>query len=128
MLRAFKSLVVLGALLLVTASMARAQSVASVTLDTKDQIIGDGAAVVVTGAITCTGTADVTAIVFQNHQGTSTAGTGDSGSITCTAAPQAFSLTVTAILPANGQYKGGQATVLLSAGDITLTAAIKLTN
>ncbi len=139
MLRAFKSLVVLGALLLVTASVARAQPT-SISVDAKDALTADGAAITVTGFIVCgTGeTFEVTADVLQNHAGTTTIGAGMSpGPTPCAGIPQPYSVLVQVIIPASGTFKKGPASALFvgstkSSGVTTqgaiMTATIDLVN
>lgn len=135
MSRVLKSLVVLGALLLVTGSVARAQP-ASVTVDTKDHLTAGNGGVVVTGEIVCSSseTFTVQTIVSQNHAGIDTAAAGSSGPTQCLGVSQPFSVLATVLLPANGELNGGKATLLLFAGtnpgggSTTLTASVNLVN
>ena len=110
----FKSLAVVGVLLLFTASVARAQPT-SISVDAKDAVIANGTAITVTGFIVCSTmeTFQVTVDVLQNHAGTSTIGAGmSSGPTDCAGIPQPYSVLVQAITPANGTFKSGPASVL----------------
>ena len=135
MSRVLKGLLIM-AVLLVAASVANAQPT-SISVDSKAQITADGTAVNVTGFIVCPSgeTFDVTAIVLQNHAGTSTTAAGSSpGETDCAGIPQGYSVLATVLLPANGQLKPGPANLLLQSSTTPggsgplISASIKLSN
>ena len=107
----------ISTIFLVTGVTAFAQSITSVTVDTKATLIDNNTAAVVTGAIVCTsgtGGLSVNAIILQNHAGKDIAAGGTISGLTCTGSPQLLAVTVTVLIPPNGTLSKGPGTLLFA--------------